>query len=156
MGRKERREADRDLVRNRKARHQYEILETLEAGIALVGSEVKSVRAGRVSLEEAFVRAKPDGLWLEKARIDEYDQASRLNHDPMRPRRLLVHRDEMRRLTQKVKEKGLTLVPLRMYLKGPRVKVEIALGKGRRTHDKREVLKRREAERDVRRALRGR
>ncbi len=143
-----------DEVVNRKARRQYEILETLEAGIALQGTEVKALRAGLVSLAEAFVRSGTDGLWLEGAHFGEYVHANVHNHEPMRKRRLLVHKAEALKMHQKLKEKGLTMIPLRMYFSGRWAKVEIALGRGRRLHDKREVMKDRDAKREMRKHTR--
>lgn len=138
-------------VVNRKAKREYEILETLEAGICLLGTEVKALRGGLVSLAEAYVRSAADGLWLEGAHFGEYVHANVHNHPAMRKRRLLVHKGEALRMHQKLKEKGLTMIPLRMYFSGRWAKVEIALGRGRRLHDKREVIKEREAQRDLRR-----
>jgi SsrA-binding protein len=138
-------------VVNRKAKREYEILETLEAGICLMGTEVKALRGGLVSLAEAFVRSTPEGLWLEGAHFGEYVHAHQNNHPALRKRRLLVHKMEAFKMHQKLKEKGLTMIPLRMYFSGRWAKVEIALGRGRRMHDKREVIKNREAEREVRR-----
>lgn len=148
-------QADFEAVVNRKAKREYEILESLEAGIALLGTEVKALRAGRVSLAEAFVRAKPDGLWLEQSHFGEYSNGNVHNHEPLRPRRLLVHKAEARKWLQRVREKGLTLIPLRMYFSGRYAKVEIALGRGRNLHDKRQVVKDREAKREMRRATKG-
>lgn len=142
-------------VENRRARHQYEILEVLEAGIALQGTEVKALRAGLVSLAEAFVKARADGLWLEQAHFAEYAQGNVHNHETVRPRQLLVHRKERLKIEQRAKEKGLTLIPLRMYFHGRWAKVEIALARGKRTHDKREHTKERDAKRDMRRHLKG-
>ncbi|MDP7062495.1 MAG: SsrA-binding protein SmpB [Planctomycetota bacterium] len=141
-------------VVNRKAKREYEILETLEAGISLMGTEVKVLRAGLVSLAEAYIKAAPDGLWLEGAHFGEYVHANVHNHPAMRKRRLLVHKSEALRLNQKLKEKGLTIIPLRMYFSGRWAKVEIALGRGRRLHDKRQVIKDREAKRDIRKHMR--
>jgi SsrA-binding protein len=140
-----------EAVVNRKAKRAYDIIETLEAGIVLVGTEVKSLRAGLVSLAEAYVRADKDGLWLEGAHFGEYAQGNVHNHEPVRRRQLLVHKVQARKMQQKLKEKGLTMVPLRMYFSGRWAKVEIALGRGRRLHDKRALIKDREAKREVRR-----
>ena len=112
---------------------------------------MKALRAGRVSLDESFVRAKADGLWLERAHFGEYANGNVHNHEPLRPRQLLVHKVEARKWLQRVKEKGLTVVPLRIYFQGRYAKVEIALGRGRKLHDKRQVLKEREAQREIRR-----
>lgn len=144
-----------EAVVNRKAKREYEILETLEAGIALQGTEVKALRAGRVSLDEAFVKPQEDGLWLERSHFGEYSNGNVHNHEPMRSRRLLVHKAESRKWLQRVKEKGLTLIPLRIYFSGRHAKVEIALGRGRNVHDKREVVKDREAKREMRRHMKG-
>ncbi|MCP4091949.1 MAG: SsrA-binding protein SmpB [Planctomycetes bacterium] len=140
-------------VVNRKAKREYEILETLEAGIELMGTEVKALRGGLVSLAEAYVKATPNGLVLEGAHFGEYVHANVHNHPAMRSRRLLVHKSEAFKLNQKLKEKGLTMIPMRMYFSGRWAKVEIALGRGRRLHDKRQVIKDREAKRDIRRHM---
>lgn len=144
----------RELARNRRARFEFEITDRLEAGLALTGPEVKSVRAGQISLEEAWVRARPDGLWLEKARIAEYVEANRANADPMRPRRLLVHAQEARRLLAASREQGLELIPLAVRTRGRWIKVEIGLGRPKQLHDKREGIQKREAERETQRAVR--
>jgi len=148
--------AERTVAENRRARHDYEILDTLECGIALVGSEVKSLRAGRMSLDEAYGRVEKDEVWLVGADIPEYDKANQLNHKPKRPRKLLLHRREITRFAGHAFEKGLTLVPLKMYFKNGRVKVLIGVGRGRKAHDKREKLKAASARRDIEIALRGR
>jgi len=145
--------AAQEAIVNRKARREFEILETVEAGLSLVGTEVKSLRNGQVSLNEAFVRARHDGLWLEQAHFAEYVQGNLNNHEPLRPRRLLVHRNELLRLLQKTKEKGLTLIPLKVYFQGRWAKMELGLGRGRKLHDKRQVVKDREASREIRRHL---
>ena len=141
------------LGRNRKARHEYEILETLEAGIALKGPEVKSIRAGRIAFQDAHARIERGEVWLHSLHVSPYEPATRSNVDPMRPRRLLLHRHEIRRLIGKVEEKGLTLVPLDVYLKRSNVKVTLAVARGRKLHDKREKLKRQTQEREARRAI---
>jgi SsrA-binding protein len=146
----------RELARNRRARFEFEIVDVLEAGMALNGPEVKSVRAGRISLDEAWIRAKPDGLWLEKARIAEYAEANRANGDPVRPRRLLVHHREATRLLAATREEGLQLIPLAVRTRGRWIKVEIAICRSKDQHDKRQGIKNREAERDLRRAVRKR
>ncbi|RJQ38185.1 MAG: SsrA-binding protein SmpB [Dehalococcoidia bacterium] len=145
--------ATRALATNHKAHFQYFIQDKEEAGIALEGSEIKSVRAGRVSLSEAFIR--PDGgeLWLRNAHIARYEPSGVSGHEPTRPRKLLLHRRQIKFLAGKVAEKGLTIVPLRMYLKGNRAKVEIALAKGKKLYDKREAITRREVERNLRRMV---
>ena len=140
---------------NRKALHDYFIDETFEAGIVLRGSEIKSIRAGRVSLKEAYVRID-DNLeaWLIDAHIAPYESASHFNHDPRRPRKLLLHKQEILRLWNKVRQKGVTIVPLRMYLKDGKAKVEIAVARGKKKYDKRAEIARREMEREIQRELR--
>jgi SsrA-binding protein len=130
------------------------VLDTLECGIVLVGSEVKSLRSGQLSLEEAYAKVKDEEVWLMGCDIPEYVQANRLNHIPKRPRKLLMHRREMKKFAKQAKEKGLTLIPLKMYFTEGRAKVLIGLCKGRKLHDKREVLKKNSAQRDIRRAMR--
>jgi SsrA-binding protein len=130
------------------------VLETLECGIMLVGSEVKSLRAGRMSLEEAYARLKGNELWLLGCDIPEYVQANRQNHVPKRPRKLLLHRREIKKFAAQATEKGLTLIPLKMYFTEGRAKVLLGLCKGRKLHDKREVLKNKSAQRDIQRAMR--
>lgn len=144
------------IATNRKAHHDYNILETLEAGIVLSGSEIKSVRASQVSLGEAYVKPENGELWLVNAYIARYDAASYMGHDPTRQRKLLVHRKELLRLTARLAEKGLTLVPLRMYLKNSIAKLEIGLGRGKKLYDKRETIARRDAEREIERTLKNR
>ena len=146
--------AEKVIAVNRKALHDYHILETVEAGLVLTGTEIKSIRAGRVSLREAFARPDDDELWLLGAHIAQYPAAGRFNHEPTRKRKLLLHKGEMRELTAALEEKGLTLVPLRLYLKNGRAKLELALVRGKRSHDKREAIAKREAERQMQRAIR--
>lgn len=146
--------AEKTVTVNRKAFHDYDILGRWEAGIALVGSEIKSIREGRVNLQDAYVRPQDGELWLLGAHIARYSAASYFNHDPTRSRKLLMHKEEIRRLSQTVAEKGLTLVPLRLYLKKGRAKLEIGLARGRKTYDKREALAQKEAQRQMERALR--
>jgi len=141
------------VATNRKARHDYHILDTYEAGMVLTGSEIKSVRAGRVNLRESYVTVRGGELWLVNCHISPYDQASRLNHEPLRDRKLLMHRRQINRLTADTQEAGYTLVPLRMYLKNNLAKVEIALVRGKRQYDKRQVIAKRETERQIRRTL---
>ena len=141
------------VATNRKARHDYHILDTYEAGMALTGSEIKSVRAGRVSLRESYVIVQAGELWLVNCHIAPYDQASRLNHEPRRERKLLMHGRQINRLARDVQEPGYTIVPLRMYLKGNWAKVEIALVRGKRQYDKRQAIAKREADRQIRRAI---
>jgi SsrA-binding protein len=143
------------IARNRKAHHDYHILDTYEAGIVLRGSEIKSIRAGQISIKEAFVRIDADRqeAWLENAHIAPYDPASRLNHEPLRPRKLLLHRREIGKLWDNVRRKSMTIIPLRVYLKNGRAKVEIALARGKRQYDKRAAIKARETEREIQRQL---
>jgi len=147
---------EKRITENRRARRQYEIIETLECGIALVGSEVKSLRNGKVSIEEAYGRVRGDEVWLVGCDIAEYEQANVLNHDPRRPRKLLLHRREIKKFASKAYETGLTLVPLKMYFKSGRAKVLMGIGRGRKLYDKREKLKKETVKRDIARALRGR
>jgi len=141
------------IARNKKALHEYHVLETYEAGIALAGPEVKSVRAGKVSLAEAFARVDRGEAWLFDMHISPYGPADRWNMDPVRPRKLLMHRREIRRLIGATQEQGLTLVPLDLYLRRGLVKVTIGLARGKKLHDKRETIKRRTAEREMQRAI---
>ena len=143
------------ITTNRRARFEYEILETREAGIELKGTEVKSIRLGQINLSEGFCRISEDmQAMLQNVHIAPYDFGNRHNHDPLRPRRLLLHREEIYRLYGKIREQGLTLIPLKLYLKKGRVKLEIGLVKGKKLHDKREAIKRRDAQREVERSLR--
>jgi SsrA-binding protein len=141
------------ITSNRRARRDYVILDTFEAGIALQGTEVKALRDGKASLGEAYARVDGDEVWLVGAHIPEYRHGNRQNHDPTRPRKLLLHRAEIERLRGKVEEKGLTLVPLRLYWKRGRAKIEIALGRGKKAFDRREDVARREAQREMDRAM---
>jgi len=144
---------ERLIAQNRKARHKFAVLDTLECGIALVGSEVKSLRAGRVSLDEAYARVKDGEVWLVGCDIPEYVEANRFNHKPKRPRKLLMHRREIQRFAQQAYEKGLTLVPLKMYFKRGWVKVLLGLCRGRQLHDKRQAMRKAEADRAIRRQM---
>jgi SsrA-binding protein len=145
------------VATNRKARHEYLILDTYEAGISLQGSEIKSVRAGQVSLGQAYIKIDENlQAWLVDAHIAPYDQANRNNHDPVRPRRLLLHREEINRLWNNIRQKGFTIIPLRMYLKQGRAKVEIATARGKKLYDKRADLAKRDAELEMERAFRRR
>ncbi|MFO7572733.1 MAG: SsrA-binding protein SmpB [Gaiellaceae bacterium] len=141
------------IAENRRARHDYEFLERFEAGLVLTGSEVKSVREGNVQLGQAFADIRGNEAWLVGASIAEYAQSGSSGHEPARDRKLLLHRGEIDSLLGKVREKGLTLVPTRMYFKDGRVKVEIALGRGRERADKRRVIADRDAQRQIERAL---
>jgi len=144
---------DKTICTNRRARHQYEVLDSIECGIVLKGSEVKSLRDGKVSLDEAFARVRDGELWLVGCDIAVYPQASLLNHEPKRMRKLLLHRRELRKFAEQAAHKGLTLVPLSMYFLRGRVKVRIAVGRGKKLHDKRETMKKEEAKREMQRAL---
>ena len=149
-------DARKVIARNKKALHEFAVIEAMEAGLVLSGPEVKSVRQGHVSLAEAYARLEGTEVWLHDLHISPYDPASIWNTDPTRPRKLLLHRREIRRLIGAVREKGLTLVPLDLYFVRGKAKVTLALARGKKLHDKREDLKRREAKREVDRALRGR
>ena len=142
------------LAKNRKARFEYEIQNTMEVGIVLKGTEVKSIRAGQINLTESFCRVDDRlQIYLLNAHVSQYDFGNIHNHEPLRPRRLLLHRSEIRRLYGQVKEQGLTLIPIKIYLKGGIIKMELALGRGKKMYDKRQTMKKRDAERDVERAL---
>ena len=141
------------VATNRRARHEYFILETLEAGIALHGSEIKSIRAGQISLAESFVRIDSHEAWLEDAHIAPYEQASIYNHEPRRPRKLLLHSAEIRKLWNTVRQKGVTIIPLSVYLKNGRAKVEIAIAKGKKLYDKRTEIAKRDSQREIDRQL---
>ncbi len=146
---------ERKIAENRKARHRYEIQEKLECGIMLMGSEVKSLRDGKLSLEEAYVRLREGELWLVGADIPEYKQATIWNHDPKRPRKLLVHADQLRKLAARMQEKGLTIIPMRVYFNARGiVKVMIGVGRGKKLHDKRSSMKERDVKRQIDRAMR--
>ena len=150
-------ERRQSVARNPKATHDYHILETWESGIVLTGTEVKSLRNGKASIKEAYARVRNGEVYLEGMNITPYEQGNRYNHDPVRSRKLLLHRREIEKLIGAVEQKGLTLVPLELYFRSGRAKVVLALGRGKKTHDKREALKRRvserEAARDVSRGL---
>jgi SsrA-binding protein len=139
------------VATNRKASHEFFLFERYEAGIVLQGSEIKSIRGGQISLAEAYVRVDGREAWLMDAHIAPYEQANRFNHEPRRPRKLLLHRSEIRRLWDDVRQKGATVVPVRVYLKEGRAKVEIALAKGKKLYDKRETIAKRDAEREIER-----
>jgi SsrA-binding protein len=141
------------VATNRKAGFEYFLLERFEAGLALMGSEIKSIRAGQISLAEAYVRVDERGAWLMEAHVAPYVQANRFNHDPKRPRRLLLHKKEIHELWDAVRQKGVTIVPTRLYLKDGRAKLEIAIAKGKKQHDKREAIARRDAEREMKREM---
>jgi SsrA-binding protein len=144
------------IARNRRARHDYHIEDTVEAGLMLTGTEVKSLRAGRASLTDGFGQVSDDEMWLHNVHIPVYEQGTWTNHEPRRIRKLLLHRKEIDRLATATRERGLTLVPLSLYFKDGRAKVELALARGKRTYDKRHDLAERDAAREVDRALRRR
>lgn len=146
----------KNVAVNKKAYFNYEIIEGLEAGIALQGSEVKSIKEGRISLKDSYAEIRDGEVFLVQCHISPYEAANRFNHDPLRPRRLLLHRQEIKRLTGKIKEKGFTLVPTKVMLneKG-RIKVEISLAKGKRVYEKKEAIKERDRDRELRRELKG-
>ena len=148
--------ADRPIAENRKARHDYHIIETWEAGIALVGTEVKAIREGRVNLRDSYARTEGGEVWMMNVHISPYSHRGYAEHVETRQRKLLLHRHEIRKLIGRVAEKGLTLVPLEMYFRKGRVKVRIALAKGKQTHDKRETIRRREVDRETRAAVKAR
>ena len=144
------------IADNRKAHFDYHVLETFEAGIALLGTEVKGIREGKANLRDAFARVEKGEVWLYNVHINPYSHRGYVDHDPRRRRKLLLHRQEIRKLIGKTVEKGLTLVPTRMYFKNGKVKVAIALARGKQVHDKRETIKRRETERETRAAVKER
>ena len=142
------------VATNRKAKFEYFLIEIFEAGISLQGSEIKSIRAGQISLKEAYVLVDGKQAWLRDAHIAPYEPANRFNHEPVRPRRLLLHKKEIQKLWDAVRQKGLTIIPTRIYLKGGRAKVEIALARGKKSYDKREAIAKRDRERDGAREMR--
>lgn len=142
------------VATNRKAAHEYFLLERFEAGISLVGTEIKSIRAGQISLAEAYVQIDGHEAWLADAHIAPYEQGGIFNHEPRRRRRLLLHRSEINRLWNLVRQKGVTIIPTRVYLKDGRAKVEIAVAKGKKLYDKREAIAKRDVEREIQRQLR--
>ncbi len=142
-----------EIIRNKKARFNYEILDVFEAGIVLKGTEVKSIRQKRVSIQESYARVINNEVFLVGLNISLYDMGNRFNHEPQRDRKLLLHRQEIKRLIGKLKEKGLTLVPLRMYIKRGKVKVELGLGRGKNVHDKRKTIQERDMKRDLQREM---
>ena len=144
------------MAQNKKAFHDYSIEERFEAGLVLQGTEIKSIRAGRVNLKDAFARVDKGEVYLYNMHISPYEQGNRYNHEPLRPRKLLLHRKEIDKLIGETKEAGYSLVPLKVYLKNGFAKLELALGKGKKKYDKREDLKRKEAKRDIERAFRER
>ena len=141
------------IAENRKAFHDYHILDTWEAGMVLLGTEVKSIREGRVNLRDSFARIERGEVWLYNVNISSYSHRGYADHEPLRQRKLLMHRDEIRKLIGKTTERGMTIVPTRMYYKSGRVKVEVGLAKGKKDYDKRETVKRREVDRETRAAV---
>jgi SsrA-binding protein len=152
----EREQAQRTIAENRKARHDYHILETWEAGVSLLGTEVKSIREGRVNLRDSYARVQNEEIWMMNVHISPYSHRGSAEHAEMRERKLLLHRHEIRKMLGRVAEKGLTLVPLELYFKKGRVKVLLALAKGKQAHDKRETIRRREVDRETRAAVKAR
>ncbi|EKD88423.1 MAG: SsrA-binding protein [uncultured bacterium] len=146
----------KSIAKNRKAEFEYFLLEHFESGIALQGSEIKSIRAGQVSLQEAYVEVKEDSAWLVEAHIANYNPASYNNHDPKRNRQLLLHKKEIRKLWDAVRQKGVTVVPVKMYFKEGRAKLDIAIAKGKKLYDKRDDLAQKDITREIARALKGR
>jgi SsrA-binding protein len=156
VARTEREAAQKNIAENRKAFHDYHVLETFEAGIALLGTEVKSIREGNVNLRDSFARIESGEIWLYNVHINPYSHRGYADHEPTRRRKLLLRKAEIRKLIGKTVEKGMTLVPTRMYFHNGYVKVAIALAKGKKAHDKRETIKRREADRETRAAVKER
>ena len=152
----EREAAQKIIAENRKAFHDYHIIETFEAGLVLRGTEVKAIREGRVNLRDSYARFEGGEPFVYNVHISPYSHRGYADHEPLRPRKLLLHRDEIRKLLGKTVEKGLTIVPLRLYFKNGRVKVAVSLVKGKKEHDKRETIKRRDAERETRAAVKER
>ena len=142
------------IVDNRRARHDYHLFDRVEAGLALTGTEVKSLRGGRASLQQAYAEVRDNEAWLVGCHINPYSHGTYANHDPERDRKLLLHRREISRLTGKVAERGLTLIPLRLYFKGGRAKLEIGLARGKKLHDKRSALREKETRREMEKAVR--
>jgi SsrA-binding protein len=144
---------EKTITTNRKARHDYFIIESMEAGIVLQGTEVKSLRLGQANLKDSYAAIRGGEVWLYHVHISPYDHGNIYNHDPVRPRKLLLHRREIKRLIGKVEERGMTLVPLRMYFKNGKAKVELGLARGKRQYDRRQDIARRDSERDMQREL---
>ncbi len=141
------------ITTNRQAYHDYFVDETFEAGIVLTGTEIKSIRGGKVNLRGAFARVRDDEIWIEGMHIAIYEQGTYMNHDPLRPRKLLLHKRQIDHLVGRVQAKGLTLVPLKLYLKGNRAKIELGLARGKKLYDKRQAIAQRDAEREMARAM---
>jgi SsrA-binding protein len=149
----EREKAQSSIAENRKAFHDFHLMETFEAGLVLLGTEVKAIREGRVNLRDSFARVEDGEVFLYNVHISPYSHRGYADHEPLRRRKLLLHRDEIRKLVGKTVEKGMTLVPVRLYFKNGRVKVAVSLAKGKKDYDKRETIKRREADRETRAAI---
>jgi SsrA-binding protein len=154
--RTEREKAQSSIAENRKAFHDFHILETFEAGLVLLGTEVKAIREGRVNLRDSYARVENGEVFLYNVNISPYSHRGYADHAPLRQRKLLLHRDEIRKLIGKTVERGMTLVPVRMYLKDGRVKIAVSLAKGKKAHDKRETIKRKDIERETRQAVKER
>ncbi|OFW09280.1 MAG: SsrA-binding protein [Acidobacteria bacterium RIFCSPLOWO2_02_FULL_67_36] len=152
----EREKAQKSIAENRKAFHDFHILETYEAGVALLGTEVKSIREGNVNLRDSYARVEGSEVWIYNVHINPYSHRGYADHEPTRKRKLLLHRREIRKLIGKTVERGMTLVPIRMYFRNGHVKIAIALAKGKQAHDKRETIKRRETDRETRAAVKER
>jgi SsrA-binding protein len=152
----EREKAQASIAENRKAHHDFHLLESFEAGLVLLGTEVKAIREGRVNLRDSFARVEDGEVFLYNVNISPYSHRGYADHEPLRRRKLLLHRDEIRKLIGKTVEKGMTLVPTRLYFKNGRVKVAVSLAKGKKEYDKRETIKRREADRETRAAIKSR
>ncbi len=152
----DRKKAERIIAENRKALYDYHLIETFEAGMALVGTEVKAIREGRVNLRDSFARADHDEVYVHGVHIGAYSSRGYADHEPLRPRKLLLHRQEIRKLIGKTTERGMTMVPVRMYFKNGRVKIAISLAKGKKDYDRRETIRRREVDRETRAAIKER
>lgn len=144
------------VAENRKAFHDYFIEDRIEAGIILTGTEIKSIRNGRINLKDSYGRIDDGEIWVHQMHISPYEQGNRFNHDPLRPRKLLLHRSEINKLVGKIQQQGLTLIPIKIYLKKGMAKVELAVGQGKKNYDKRQALAEKEGKRDIERALRDR
>ena len=144
------------IAENRKAFHDYFIEDRIEAGIILTGTEIKSIRNGRINLKDSYARIDNGEVWVHQLHISPYEQGNRFNHDPLRPRKLLLHRSEINKLVGKIQQQGLTLIPIKIYLKKGMAKVELAVGQGKKNYDKRQALAEKEGKRDIERALRDR
>jgi len=155
-GKDDRKKAERIIADNRKARHDFHLLETFEAGVALVGTEVKAIREGRVNLRDSFARADGGDIYVHNVHIGAYSSRGYADHEPLRPRKLLLHRQEIQKLVGKTTERGMTMVPVQMYFKNDRVKIAISLAKGKKDYDRRETIKRREIDRETRAAVKER